>query len=873
MTDSSRTYQELLAENSFLTKRIKDLEQTEQERRQTMKALRESEAKYRLIAENTADIISIMNMDQRFSYISPSVLRIRGFTVEEVLEQTLDRILTPTSLQIALNTFLEEMNLEATGTADPDRIRIMDLEQYKKDGSTVWLENSMSFLRDKDHRPVGILTVSRDITEHMRADEALRQRNEELAALNQLARAVISQLSLETAADQIAVSIRNAQLLHQTRDYAAQTRQALAERETSQQALKRREQELTHANLMLQNVLYTIPVRVFWKDLNGRYLGCNALFARDAGYERPEQIVGKNDYDLAWCDQAEIYQREDRRVMDSGQARIGFENHQMTPSGVPVVLLTSMIPLRNEAGEIVGILGTYQNIIKRKRTEEALKKNEAMLRTVFQAVPLAMVVTDAHRIVKEANDFNEVVFGYRPEEMIGRDTRYLYFSDEEHIRTGDKLRAPVPAMAEARMRRKDGSEVWMLMNRAPLNPEDPAAGLVVASLDITARKALEEQLRQSQKMEAIGQLAGGVAHDFNNMLQAILGYTEMVLFTLGPDDGNRRKLMEVFKTGQRAAVLTQQLLAFSRQQVLRLGPLDLNQTIEDLMKMLRRLIGENIELIVVPGRELWTVNADRGQIEQVLMNLCVNARDAMQEGGRLSIETGNILLDEKYCARHEWARPGRHVRLSVTDSGCGMDAGTRDKIFEPFFTTKELGRGTGLGLATVYGIVRQHNGVIDVHSEPGKGARFSINLPAIEQVKTGFFPESEDPAPGGHETILLAKDNEQIRLLAVEMLKNAGYRVFAAGQGEEALRLYHDYGREIDLLLLDVVMPEKGGRAVYDEIRALRSDIRCLFMSGYSVDAVHTNFILDEGLLLIQKPFKHKELLRTVRQALECPDE
>ena len=873
MTDSSRTYQELLAENSFLTKRIKDLEQTEQERRQTMKALRESEAKYRLIAENTADIISIMNMDQRFSYISPSVLRIRGFTVEEVLEQTLDRILTPTSLQIALNTFLEEMNLEATGTADPDRIRIMDLEQYKKDGSTVWLENSMSFLRDKDHRPVGILTVSRDITEHMRADEALRQRNEELAALNQLARAVISQLSLETAADQIAVSIRNAQLLHQTRDYAAQTRQALAERETSQQALKRREQELTHANLMLQNVLYTIPVRVFWKDLNGRYLGCNALFARDAGYERPEQIVGKNDYDLPWCDQAEIYQREDRRVMDSGQARIGFENHQMTPSGVPVVLLTSMIPLRNEAGEIVGILGTYQNIIKRKRTEEALKKNEAMLRTVFQAVPLAMVVTDAHRIVKEANDFNEVVFGYRPEEMIGRDTRYLYFSDEEHIRTGDKLRAPVPAMAEARMRRKDGSEVWMLMNRAPLNPEDPAAGLVVASLDITARKALEEQLRQSQKMEAIGQLAGGVAHDFNNMLQAILGYTEMVLFTLGPDDGNRRKLMEVFKTGQRAAVLTQQLLAFSRQQVLRLGPLDLNQTIEDLMKMLRRLIGENIELIVVPGRELWTVNADRGQIEQVLMNLCVNARDAMQEGGRLSIETGNILLDEKYCARHEWARPGRHVRLSVTDSGCGMDAGTRDKIFEPFFTTKELGRGTGLGLATVYGIVRQHNGVIDVHSEPGKGARFSINLPAIEQVKTGFFPESEDPAPGGHETILLAKDNEQIRLLAVEMLKNAGYRVFAAGQGEEALRLYHDYGREIDLLLLDVVMPEKGGRAVYDEIRALRSDIRCLFMSGYSVDAVHTNFILDEGLLLIQKPFKHKELLRTVRQALECPDE
>jgi len=327
-------------------------------------------------------------------------------------------------------------------------------------------------------------------------------------------------------------------------------------------------------------------------------------------------------------------------------------------------------------------------------------------------------------------------------------------------------------------------------------------------------------------------------------------------------------LQEVEKAGEKAAALTRQLLAFSRRQVLQLGPLDLNRTIDDLMKMLHRLIGENIDLQLSPGSALWMVNADRGQMEQVIINLCVNARDAMPDGGRLSIETRNVDLDDDYCTRHEWAKPGRYVRLSITDSGCGMDRETKSKIFEPFFTTKEQGRGTGLGLATVYGIVRQHEGLIHVSSAIGNGSKFSVYLPVTESTEE-ILPLTQGPVPGGHETILLAEDDEPLRFLAEKILTLAGYRILAAVDGEDALRLYRDHEQEIDLLLMDVVMPRKGGCVVYDEIRAVRPDIPCIFMSGYSENAMRIDFVLDQGFKLIQKPFNSADLLRLLRKELD----
>lgn len=646
------------------------------DRKKAEEAQKESEAKYRLIAENMVDVISILDMNLRYTYVSPSILRVRGFTVEEAMEQTLEETMTPESLQVAFKIFEEELQLETTGRADPKRTRILELEEYKNDGTLIRTENTLSFLRDENQKPVGILVLARDITERKQAEQALRESENNLR-----------------------------RIFDNTYD------------------------------------------AIFIHDTDGKVLDVNQTLLDMYGVSREQAL------------------------------QMSIAEDFSTPNN-------------------------------------PLDQLEHRWRRVLQG--------------------ESVTFEW-----------------------------------EAK-RPNDGSifDVEVALNGITLGNQK----VVLANVrDITDRKALEEQLRQSQKMEAVGQLAGGVAHDFNNMLQAIIGYTEIVLSSPSLDDSDRDKILEVHHAGQRAGELTRQLLAFSRRQVLHLGPLNLNLIVNNLFKMLRRLIGENIELTSFPEKDLWTVNADRSQMEQVLMNLCINARDAMPQGGQLAIETYNVTLDDKYCAQIEWAKPGRYVQLNVTDSGSGMSPETRMKVFEPFFTTKEKGEGTGLGLATVYGIVRQHNGMIHVYSEIGKGSRFSVYLPVIETIKTATIPEPDRPVSEGHETILIAEDDERIRLLADEILKTAGYHVLMAIDGEDAIRIYHSCGRKIDLLLLDVVMPKKSGREVFDEIQSVNPAIKCLFMSGYSENAVHTNFILDNSLLLIQKPFNNNELLRMIRQTLDQP--
>ncbi|MDP6544255.1 MAG: MASE1 domain-containing protein [Phycisphaerae bacterium] len=383
------------------------------------------------------------------------------------------------------------------------------------------------------------------------------------------------------------------------------------------------------------------------------------------------------------------------------------------------------------------------------------------------------------------------------------------------------------------------------------------------------REKLATQLNQAQKMEAVGQLAGGVAHDFNNLLQAILGYGEMARSESAEEGPVREYVGEVLKAGHRAKTLVRQLLAFSRRQVLEMEDLDLNEVIADLMKMIRRVIGEHITLNILPGHDLGIVRADRGQIAQILTNLCVNSRDAMPEGGTITIETENARIDQAYCESHAWAAPGRYTLMSVTDTGCGMDDETLAQIFEPFFTTKELGKGTGLGLATVYGLVKQHEGQAEVHSEVGKGTTFKIYLPVVERSAAVVGDKIEGPVPGGTETILLAEDDEMVLAVAGKFLTNAGYTVLTAGDGAEALSVFAEHADAIDLAILDVVMPKLGGRAVFDRIRQTHQGTSVLFASGYSTNAVHTNFILDEGLTLIQKPYQRADLLRKVRQTLD----
>jgi nitrogen-specific signal transduction histidine kinase/CheY-like chemotaxis protein len=395
--------------------------------------------------------------------------------------------------------------------------------------------------------------------------------------------------------------------------------------------------------------------------------------------------------------------------------------------------------------------------------------------------------------------------------------------------------------------------------------------------DITDRKRAEEereklhaQLVHAQKMESVGRLAGGVAHDFNNMLGVILGHAEIAMDQVDPAEPLFTDLREIRRAAERSADLTRQLLAFARKQTVAPRVLDLNETVEGMLKMLQRLIGEDIDLAWLPGTSVWPVKVDPAQIDQVLANLCVNARDAIAGVGKVTIETENVSFDEAYCAEHPGFVPGDFVLLAVSDDGCGMDQETRGKIFEPFFTTKGVSQGTGLGLATVYGIVKQNNGFINVYSEPGKGTTFKIYLSRHAAEADQIRKESPvPPAARGHETILLVEDEPAILKMATMMLERQGYRVLAASAPGEAVRVAGEHAGEIHLLMTDVVMPEMNGRDLAKNLMSLYPDLMCLFMSGYTANVIAHRGVLDEGVHFIQKPFSMLDLAAKVREVLD----
>jgi signal transduction histidine kinase len=389
--------------------------------------------------------------------------------------------------------------------------------------------------------------------------------------------------------------------------------------------------------------------------------------------------------------------------------------------------------------------------------------------------------------------------------------------------------------------------------------------------DVSDQRRLEEQFRQSQKMEAVGQLAGGIAHDFNNLLTAILGNTQLLLRDLPPGDAMRGDVEEIRKASERAAGLTRQLLAYSRRQMLQPEILDLNVVVADMDRMLRRLIGENIALVTVPAPDLGRVRADPSQIEQVLVNLVVNARDAMSEGGRLTIETTNVDLDASYAQDHLGATPGAYAMLAVTDTGTGMDANVRAHLFEPFFTTKEVGKGTGLGLATVYGIVKQSGGHISVYTELGRGSSFKVYLPRVERPTERPAPPTSRPGVArGSETVLVVEDDPAVLALSCRALEAEGYTILCASDGTDALRLVERHGGAIHLLLTDVVMPGMSGRELAEQMAVKRAGIRILFMSGYPGDAAVHHGAFVPGSAFLQKPFSPDRLARKVRETLDA---
>lgn len=513
-----------------------------------------------------------------------------------------------------------------------------------------------------------------------------------------------------------------------------------------------------------------------------------------------------------------------------------------------------------------------EEIAERKRNEKELQLRDRAIQAVSQGILITDESRPDHPIIFVSEGFERIT-GYTQEEVVGRNCRFLQGkeTDPETVRLlREAIQEGRPCEVEILNYRKDGTPFWNALSLSTVPDEEgKLAYYVGVQIDVTERRKLEEQLRQSQKMEAVGRLAGGVAHDFNNLLTIITGYCSLLSGLPHLGEIERESVASIMEAGERASALTRQLLGFSRQTMLEPKVLDLNAVIAETGKMLRRLIGEDIQfsLILTPGLD--KVRVDPSHLDQVLMNLVVNARDAMPTGGKLTIETANVQLSPEYVALHPDSTPGDHVMLAVSDTGHGMTHEVMERIFEPFFTTKEVGGGTGLGLAMVFGVVKQSGGSIHVYSEPDKGSTFKIFFPAVRAQEGDSPSVDHSPDPGGSEVILLVEDEEAVRRLAVKCLSKFGYHVLTAKNGEDALGVAQSHSGPIDLLLTDVVMPLLSGPLLSEKLRGMYPGLKVLFMSGYTDAVVVRHGLLEANVSFIQKPYTPQALARKVRAVLD----
>jgi two-component system cell cycle sensor histidine kinase/response regulator CckA len=596
---------------------------------------------------------------------------------------------------------------------------------------------------------------------------------------------------------------------------------------------------------------------------------CNVAMKRILGFAEGEDVTGMRLHELPhkvaveWTDSI-------RSAIAGGWQNRTVEFRTFDRLGNQRYLQRTEIPII-ENGMLVRVWGMTRDVTGIRFAEEALRASEERYRLLFERSLAGVVKTTLDGQIRECNEAFARIQGYASrEEVLSANVRDFYLEKSDGTALIDLLKdQPIVIGQEFQIRRKDGAVAWMLVSASLIEDEKEGPTILATVFDITQWKELGEQLRQSQKMEAVGRLAGGVAHDFNNMLQIINGYSELVIDQLPPQAASRSSVQEIKNVVERAAGLTRQLLAFSRQQVLAPQVMDLNVAIANLSKMLRRLIGEDVELVITEGQPLSRVKADPGQIDQVILNLAVNARDAMPHGGKLAIETSNVEIDADYALAHFPMTPGTYVMVAVSDTGHGMDAETQAHVFEPFFTTKEQGKGTGLGLATVYGIIKQSGGFIWVESEVGEGTTFRVLLPPARDAATDQEVKTISPSLRGSETVLLVEDEEYVRSLVRRSLNSKGYEVLEASNGQDALRLAEQHEGPIHLVITDVVMPGMGGRELVERLATIRPSTKILYMSGYADDAILHHGELGAGTALLQKPFTADALARTVRQVLE----
>lgn len=620
---------------------------------------------------------------------------------------------------------------------------------------------------------------------------------------------------------------------------------------------------------------------IYFKDCNHVFTGASqTLVAITSPSDHWEDLLGLTDYDVFPEELADVYYRLEKQVF-AGQSVAHEIQETLTKVGQKGWVDNRKYPIKDDTGQIIGLFGIARDIAERKRMEDALREREEMMRSSQSVAHICSYSTNLN-----TNEIEKSSWVCSPEfyKIFGIDESYPHtiagwancihpdYREEvfDYHESVVKERKPFTLNYKI-IRFNDGAERWVHgTGKLEFDDQGNPFRMHGAIQDITERKKMEEQLRHSQKIEAVGQLAGSIAHDFNNMLGVILGHTEMALEKIDPSESLFTGLRAVQQAAERSAALTRQLLAFARKQTIAPKVIDLNETVTGMLKMLHRLIGENIDLLWKPGGNHHPVKVDPSQIDQILANLCVNARDAIAGVGKITIETNVITFDEAYCAEHVGFRPGEYILLAVSDDGCGMDRETLDHIFEPFFTTKEQGKGTGLGLASVYGAVKQNNGFINVYSEPSQGTTVRIYLPRYTAKSAKVSEEAPDyPAEPGNETILLVEDELEILKMTTMMLGRLGYTVVAASTPGEAIRLAHENSDRIDLLMTDVVMPEMNGRDLAGNLLNRYPGLKCLFMSGYTANVIAHHGVLDEGVHFIQKPFSKKELGVKLREALE----
>ncbi len=775
------------------------------ERRRAHEALRKSEAKFRLIAESSAEDIWQLDLDGNVTYVSPAVERIFGYTREEAGELGFGAFFFETDLPRAEEAFRRAVSGEP--------LQLLEFEGRRKDGSSVPIEVSVTPIV-QDDEIVGVQGIARDITARKKAEDALRESETRLTFL-----------------------IDNMVDIIWTMDLDLRT---------------------TYVSPSVERVLGFTPEERMRQPL--------------------DEILTQDSIDKARRLLSEELSRE-KSVTGDPDRSINMEVEYHRKDGTTVWCENTMKWLRNAEGEITGIHGVSRDISDRKGAERELRASEERFRQIAENIREVFWLG--------ARDWNEV-FYVSPayQEVWGRSCDSLYdeplsWLDSVHhedraavvraIEEKVQGRSVDPDFPEYRVVRPDGSLRWILARSFPVQDETNEIGRIAGiAEDITERKRLEEQFQQAQKIESIGRLAGGVAHDLNNMLSPILGYAELLLEDTDRADPRREAVQEILSAGRRARGLVRQLLAFSRKQTMEFKPIDLNSLLRDFEKLLRRTVREDIAIRMLLAGAVPLIRGDVGQLEQVVMNLAVNAQDAMPEGGDLNIETETVELDQADAASHPDVAPGRYVVLTVRDTGCGMDDEIRKHLFEPFFTTKEKEKGTGLGLSTVFGIVKQHGGNVLAYGEPGRGATFKVYLPVSDGAPVGRERVAGPVGDlEGSETVLLVEDNEQVRRLGMAVLRQKGYEVLVAESGEQAMRILERHGGPVHLLLTDVVMPDMNGKELFERLSASHPDIRVLYMSGYTGDVIARHGVLDPGVQFIQKPFSVNALAAKVWEVLE----